>query len=172
MTRRLILFRHAKSSWPDGVDDHERPLGDRGRGDAPRMARWLSAKGFLPSLALVSTARRTQQTWTLAAPELGGVAKRDEAAIYEAPAERLLELIRVTEPTVATLMILGRNPGMEDLAALLMGDDGGEAGQRLRAKFPTAGIAVLSLPIDDWAEAARHIGTLEAFVTPKSVTTP
>lgn len=136
------------------------------------MARWLSEKGLVPSLALVSTARRTQETWALAASELGAVPKRDEAAIYEAPAERLLELIRATVPEVATLMIVGHNPGMEDLAALLLRDDGGEAGERLREKFPTAGIAVLSLPIDDWAEAARHIGMLEAFATPRSVIEP
>src|SRR5690242_1439584 len=71
MTKTLILFRHAKSAWPDNVEDHERPLAERGRKAAPVMAKWLLAKGLRPSVALVSTAKRTQETWALVAPELG-----------------------------------------------------------------------------------------------------
>lgn len=172
MPRRLILFRHAKSSWPEGVEDHERPLSERGRRDAPAMAKWLARQGLVPSLALVSTARRTQETWALAAPELGGAEKRDVAAIYEAPAERLLDLIRETESSIATLLLVGHNPGMEDLAALLMRPRGGAMEDRLALKYPTAGIAVLSLIVEDWRDTAPQTAVLEQFVTPKTLTAP
>ena len=172
MPRHLILFRHAKSEWPAGVADYDRPLSARGRNDAPAMARWLAGEGYPPSLALVSTARRTQETWRLASAELGPVPRQDEASIYEAPTARLLDLVRATEPPVMTLLVLGHNPGMEDLASLLMRDDGGEAGTRLRTKFPTAGIAVLSLPVEDWQDAAPHTAALERFATPKTITEP
>lgn len=172
MSKTLILFRHAKSAWPEGLGDHDRPLADRGRKAAPVMAKWLADKGFKPTVALVSTARRTQETWTLVAPELGKIVKRDTAEIYEAPVGRILDAIHGVEPSVETLLVLGHNPGMEDLARLLMKDDGGEAGARLRHKFPTAAIAVLSLPVEDWTIVTPRIATLEHFVTPKSLTRP
>ena len=170
MTKTLILFRHAKSSWAGNIEDHERPLADRGRRAAPVMAQWLAGKGLKPTVALVSTARRAQETWALVAPELGKVTKRDVAEIYEAPAGRMLDAIRAVEHSVESLIIIGHNPGMEEVAKLLMKDDGGEAGARLRGKFPTAGIAVLDLPVDDWTEVEPHIADLADFVTPKSLT--
>ena len=172
MTKTLILFRHAKSSWADNAEDHERPLAERGRKAAPVMAKWLVGKGLKPTVALVSTARRTQETWALVAPAFGKVTKRDAPAIYEAPAERILDAIHAVEHSVDSLIIVGHNPGMEDVAKLLMKDDGGEPGARLRRKFPTAGIAVLNLPVDDWTEVTVHIAELADFVTPKSLTLP
>jgi len=172
MTKTLILFRHAKSSWSEGVEDHERPLAERGRKAAPLMAKWLADKGLKPTIALVSTSRRTQETWSLIAPELGKITKRDVGEIYEAPAERILDAIHAVEPSVESLIIVGHNPGMEDLARLLIKGDGGEAGARMRKKFPTAGVAVLDLPVDDWTEVRSHVADLADFVTPKSVTSP
>jgi phosphohistidine phosphatase len=172
MSKTLILFRHAKSDWPEGLDDHDRPLAERGRKAAPVMAKWLAGQRYKPTVALVSTARRTQETWSLAAPELGKIIKRDDAAIYEAPVGRILDAIHGVEPSVETLLVVGHNPGLEDLARLLMKDDGGKAGVRLRQKFPTAAIAVLSLPVEDWTIVTPRIGTLEHFVTPKTLTKP
>lgn len=170
MRKHLILFRHAKSSWGSNTDDHGRPLAERGRRAAPVMARWLAEKRLKPALALVSTARRAQETWELASQELGKVPKRDTAEIYEAPAARILDVIHEVEPSVGTLMVVGHNPGLEDLCTLLMKDDGGEAGAQLRLKFPTAAIAVLSLPVKDWTEVAPHVARLDHFVTPKMLT--
>jgi phosphohistidine phosphatase len=172
MSKTLILFRHAKSSWAGNIEDHERPLAERGRKAASVMAKWLAGKGLKPTVALVSTAKRTQETWALAAPELGKITKRDVAEIYEAPAERILDAIQAVEPSVEALLIIGHNPGMEDLAHLLMRGDGGEAGARMRKKFSTAGIAVLDLPVDDWTEVRSHIADLVNFATPKSLTSP
>lgn len=172
MTKTLILFRHAKSSWVDDVEDHERTLAERGRKAAPVMAKWLVSEGLKPSVALVSTAKRTQETWALVAPDLGKVTKRDVAEIYEAPSWRILDAIHAVEPSVEGLIIVGHNPGMEELARMLLKGDGGEAEARLRKKFPTAAIAVLEIPVDDWTEVKANVASLRDFVTPKSLTTP
>lgn len=170
MAKRLILFRHAKSFWTENVDDHDRPLAERGRKAAPMMGRWLSREDLVPDLALVSTARRAQETWALAAPELGEpVEKRDASAIYEASATVILDAIRQAPDHASTLVVVGHNPGFEDLARLLMADEGAEAGARLREKFPTAAIAVLECPVGHWSELEPGTCRLERFVTPKSL---
>jgi phosphohistidine phosphatase len=167
MPKTLILFRHAKSSWVEDVVDHDRGLSERGRRVAPLMANWLVTEGLRPSLALVSTARRTQETWALAAAKLGAVVKRDAAEIYEATPARILDAIRAVDREVEQLLVIGHNPGLEGLVLRLMRDDGGEAGARMREKFPTAAIAVLQLPVDDWTDVEPETGELTAFVTPK-----
>ena len=92
--RRLILLRHAKSDRPAGVADHERPLNDRGRRAAPAVGAHLAEAGIKPDLALVSTATRTQETWEAVAAALGTPEMRSHREIYEAPAERILGVIR------------------------------------------------------------------------------
>lgn len=86
-----------------------------------------------------------------------------------ASAEKLLNVIHGVDASVGTLMLVGHNPGLEDLARLLMRDLGGEPGARLREKFPTAGIAVLSFEVGSWAEVGSEDGSLDRFVTPKSI---
>jgi phosphohistidine phosphatase len=168
--KRLILFRHAKSEWPEGVSDHERPLADRGRKAAPVMGVYLDKSKLVPDLALVSTARRAQETWIRASRALKGtVAVRDSLDIYDAEAAKILGIIHGIEPDVRTLMILGHNPGLEVLATQRMRDLGGEAGERMREKFPTAAIAVLSFEIADWKDLQIESGSLDRFVTPKSL---
>lgn len=167
MTKRLILFRHAKSSWDHDVEDHERPLSGRGIKAAPVMGAWLAANSLVPDLALVSAARRAQLTWALAEAALGKpVKKQDSDAIYEAAPDNILAAIKSVKKAVGTLIVVGHNPGFEQLATLLMKDDGGEAGAQLREKFPTAAIAVLSFG-GSWADLGPHSCILEHFVTPK-----
>ena len=166
MLKRLILFRHAKSSWEHDVEDHERPLADRGIKAAPTMGAWLAANGFVPDLALVSTARRAQQTWALAEPELGQpIRRRDTRSIYEASPMRILDETRQSGKTARMLIVVGHNPGLEELARLLTKDVGGERGARLREKFPTGAVAVLSFG-ESWADLAEHSCMLEHFMTP------
>ncbi|MFN3688990.1 SixA phosphatase family protein [Salinarimonas sp.] len=167
--RRLILLRHAKSDWPHGLDDHERPLAARGRRDAPRMGAYLAAEMLLPDLALVSSAARTRETWALVAPALGPVEVREEPRIYEASSERLLGIVRETPDVVRTLMLVGHNPGMEDLAMGLVGHGDRYAFARLREKYPTCGLAVIDLAAERWSEAVPREGRLDRFVTPKSL---
>jgi phosphohistidine phosphatase len=168
--KRLILLRHAKSDWPEGVDDHDRPLSDRGKKAAPVMGVYLEKTRLVPELVLVSTAKRAQETWKRTSKALKTVVpQRDMREIYEAEYDDLLKVIRSVEPEIRTLLVVGHNPGLENLAKRLMKDSGGEPGDRLREKFPTAAIAVLGFDLADWKDLVVQSGTLDKFVTPKSI---
>ncbi|ACA20481.1 putative phosphohistidine phosphatase, SixA [Methylobacterium sp. 4-46] len=167
--RRLILLRHAKSDWPDGVPDSDRPLSRRGREAAPRMAAYLAEEGLRPDHALVSPARRTQETWSLVAPALPGAAQETVPALYEASAKRLLDVVRGADDAVATLLLLGHNPGLQEFGQLLLADEDRDGLRALSRKFPTAAVAVIDLAVGAWAEVAPHSGTLERFITPKAL---
>jgi phosphohistidine phosphatase len=166
---RLLLLRHGKAAWPDGVDDMDRPLARRGREAARRMGAYLAEEGLVPDLALVSPARRTEETWALAKPALAGVPARSEPRIYEAPAERLMSVVAGVEPAVGTLLLVGHNPGLEELLRLLIPAEERYAQARLRSKFPTAGLAVVDVRSSRWDEIARGAGSLQRFVTPRSL---
>jgi phosphohistidine phosphatase len=166
---RLFLLRHGKSAWPDGIDDLERPLARRGREASERMGHYLAKEGLVPDLALVSPARRTQETWTLAKHALGDVPMRSEPRIYEAPPDRLLSVVKSVQPDVGTLLIVGHNPGMQELARLLLGNDDRYAHGAAIGKYPTAGLAVLDFPVPAWHELSPRSGRLLRFVTPKSL---
>ena len=146
-TRRLILLRHAKSDWPD-VPDRDRPLAKRGRRDAPLIGRWLHDHGYQPDTVICSAARRTQQTWELIAPELGGSpAVTFEPRAYAASAMSLLYLVRELPAASRTAMLVGHNPGVAELAtSLAQPPDHDDAPIR----FPTAAVAILDVP-GDWA---------------------
>ncbi|PDT02351.1 phosphohistidine phosphatase [Rhizobium chutanense] len=167
---RLILLRHAKSAWPDGVADRERPLADRGRKAAPVIGAYIAREKLIPDLALVSPARRAQETWKLARGTFSKkVSEREAVDIYEVSAERILDVIRAVEPGIRTLLIVGHNPGMENAASLIVAYGDADAMGRMREKFPTAGLAVIELDLDGWDEIAAGTGYLERFVTPRSL---
>lgn len=168
--RRLMLLRHAKSNWSTGVTDRERPLAARGREAAPLIGRYLAEELLLPDLVLVSPARRTAETWELVGPmlpERPGV--HVEPRLYEAKPERLLEVVQDTEPDVRTLLMIGHNPGFEELAAKLAGHGDRYAAARMAKKYPTCGLAVIDFAIEDWRDAAPRAGRLDRFVTPASL---
>ncbi|AWB20528.1 histidine phosphatase family protein [Methylobacterium currus] len=164
---RLILLRHAKSDWPEGVADPDRPLSPRGQEAAPKMAAYLAAQGLIPDRVLVSPARRTQETWDLVKPALGAVADETVPQIYEAPVSRLLDVVRSIPDEVATALMIGHNPGLQDLARLL--GQPSEARRTLTKKYPTAAVAVIDLAVESWAKVEAGEGTIERFVTPKSL---
>ena len=171
--RTLVLLRHAKSAWPD-VPDHERPLAGRGRKDAPVMGRWLRAAGHVPDRVLCSTARRARETWELAQPALGAsppVSFEDQ--VYGASAQQLLELVHQAPRAATTLLIVGHDPGIPGLAFMLAGPaaPGSHAVprstvDRMRAKFPTAAVAVLELT-GNWDQLDPGAAWLTRFVTPR-----
>jgi phosphohistidine phosphatase len=99
----------------------------------------------------------------------GPIEVQNTREIYAAPAEKLLDVIHSVNAAVGTLMLVGHNPGLEDLARLLMKDLGGDPGKRMREKYPTAAIAVLSFEVETWADVAAESGSLDRFVTPKSI---
>ncbi|WP_186417082.1 histidine phosphatase family protein [Bosea sp. CS1GBMeth4] len=168
--RRLMLLRHAKSAWPANTADRDRPLATRGREAAPVMGRYLAEELLLPDLVLISPARRTVETWELVRPMLPErPATHFEPRIYEAKAERLLKVAQETEPEVRTLLMIGHNPGFEELAARLTGHGDRYAAARMAQKYPTCGLAVLDFAIEDWRDLAAQGGRLDRFVTPESL---
>jgi phosphohistidine phosphatase len=142
--RQLLLLRHAKSSWDNpALDDFDRPLAPRGRKAAERMGRELAARDWLPQRALVSPSARTRATWELVAAELPDPASADfPDTLYAASAEKILSEVQRTPKAVKTLLVLGHNPGLEDLARRLAGENSqAKAFRRLGEKFPTAALA-------------------------------
>jgi len=166
---RLLLLRHAKAAWPPGVLDLDRPLAARGREAAVAMGNYIKRECFAPDLVLVSPARRTQETWELVQPLIGDVPSRHDRRIYEAPVARLLTVLQELEPEARTVLMIGHNPGFEDLASFLIGEGDMDGILRLGRKYPTAGLAVIDFPHEDWARAARKSGRLERFATPQSI---
>jgi phosphohistidine phosphatase len=150
--RRLVVLRHAKSAWPDGVPDHERPLAARGRRDAPAAGRALADADCLPDLALCSTAVRARQTWELAAAEWGTPPPvRHDARLYAADVPELLDAVREAPAEAETLLLVGHNPGLEELVLTLAGDGLDTALDDVRTKFPTSAIAILAWHGPRWA---------------------
>jgi len=177
--RSLVLFRHAKSAWPD-VPDHDRPLARRGIQAAPLMGRWLREAGLLPGQVLCSTARRARETWQFAQTGLAATPPVTfDVRIYEGAAMDLLTVIREVPPATGTLLLIGHNPAIEDLALLLATAPGATAGpgpagaapgdlDRMRSKFPTAAMAVLEFH-GAWPGLAPGQAGLTAFVTPRDL---
>lgn len=169
---RLMLFRHAHASRPADVVDHERPLSAEGHEQAARMGAYLSKAGLIPDMAVVSTARRTQETWNDAVAAGGMSAsalKVDESRIYESAAGDLLEVLRSQDARHRSVMLLGHNPGMERLAAWLIGEADRAALARLQREFVVGGLAVIDFQVEDWSQLDVQGGRLERFETPDTV---
>src|SRR5690606_15840030 len=163
---RLLLLRHAKSDRPAGVQDHERPLAPRGVMQSEAMGKYMAGQGLIPDLAVVSTARRTQDTWQLAAPAFATVpSQNNEGRIYEAAPDDILTVIQETDAATRVLLVVGHNPGFEQLAGYLVGQGRPQALARLQKKFPTAALAVIDFSVADWRSVRAGTGFLERFET-------
>lgn len=167
--RRLMLLRHAKSDWSQaGQRDHERGLSARGQAAAPRMGAYLAERGLIPDCVLISTARRTRDTWKLVAAALPSRPKTHfDERIYEAQPENILDAIQDTSASCQSLLVIGHNPGLQELALMLVKDGSQDDLACLADKFPTAGLAVIDVPIDDWARLHPGTGRLDSFITPR-----
>jgi phosphohistidine phosphatase len=164
--KQLFLVRHAKSSWDDPeLPDHDRPLAPRGRRAARLLAEHLGREGITPSLVLCSTARRTRETLEGIAPALGeGTRVQIEDELYAASGQRLLERLRVVEDGAGSVLLIGHNPGVEQLALSLAGS--GEKLADVRRKYPTGALATLEFA-GRWSELRPGRAELTGFVTPK-----
>ena len=166
--RRLVVLRHAKSAWPEGVADHERPLAARGLRDAPAAGRALAEADCLPDLALCSTAVRARQTWELASDQWGTPPPvRHDRRLYGADAAELLSVVHEVSAEVETLLLVGHNPGLEELVLDLAGDDLDDALEEVRAKFPTSAIAVLAWHGPAWEALAPGTALLTSMLVPR-----
>ncbi|ANW03403.1 SixA phosphatase family protein [Bradyrhizobium icense] len=175
--RRLMLLRHAKTEHdaPSG-HDQDRRLDERGRMDAAAIGTWIGHHPPFPDAVLVSTAVRAQQTWEIARDAIKDAVRErpprprvellDE--LYGAEPTQLLRIIRMAEVSdPARLMLIGHNPGMHELALMLAGSGDAMAKKGLEDNLPTAGLAILDFPTDDWSEVAFRRGKLVRFTSPK-----
>ncbi|MEQ8344444.1 MAG: histidine phosphatase family protein [Sneathiellaceae bacterium] len=167
--RTLYLLRHAKSSWADfGLDDHDRPLNARGVESCTRLVPHLRQEGIAPDLVLCSTAERARATLHGIFPGLPApLAVRFDPAVYLAAPGDLLALARATAAEVRRLMVIGHNPGLEDLARSLAGSGPPDALARLEEKFPTGALACFSFDIDTWQDLSPGTGRLCLFTLPR-----
>lgn len=158
-------MRHAKSAWPVGVHDLERPLNSRGRRDAETAGAWLGRHYRIPDRIAVSPAKRTRQTWALVstAARFAPEAATFDPRIYEASWWDLLDLIRESADGEQTIMLIGHNPAFEDLTEELAGSGEPEFLKQLRAKFPTSAVAVLESaePWSRWGSNCAFLKNLE-----------
>lgn len=167
--KTLLLLRHAKSSRDNPrLADFDRPLAKRGREAAPEIGQFMHQAKLLPDLVLCSTARRTQETAELALAELGrDVTLQLVDALYLASPEQILKVIHGVDAKTKTLLVIGHNPGMAQLANHLVAGGDKAAIQHLREKYPTAALAVFESDADSWTKLDR--AKLAQFVTPKDL---
>ena len=142
----LVLLRHGKSDWSGDEPDVARPLAERGRRQVTEAGRWLASGIGRVDLAVVSPAERARQTWQLVTEELADPPPiRVEDRVYDASDSQLLEVVRGLPDDAATVVLVGHNPGMEDLVEVLTG--------RWIA-MPTSALAVLELH-GPWSSAGQ-----------------
>lgn len=171
--RRLLLLRHAKAELggPD-QDDHDRALTERGQSDAVAMARHIQAQGWEPARILCSTSTRTRQT---AEPVLQQTQAPIDyiEALYHAPPGRIMALAQDADDADAVLMLIGHNPGLEQIAAMLAREPIKPREQHrldvMEEKFPTAALAVLDFDIAHWKQLSPCGGRLVDFVRPRDL---
>ena len=171
--KRLYLLRHAKAVPADPqAEDHARELTVRGMHDASAVARYIRKNGFTPQLVMASTSARTRQTADLVLREIEARAEYREA-LYLADPEKILGLIQAAPPSISDLMVIGHNPGLEELATRLAREPvrSKERARRdvLEEKFPTAALAVLDFDITKWRDIIPGEGKLADFVRPKDL---
>ena len=168
---RLLLLRHAKAerSRP-GERDHDRRLTDRGSGDAQRIGAYMARHGLVPDQVIVSPSARTRETWSLAAAAMSGQPNTVfEQRVYEASPPALLQVIKQTDPRVRTLLMIGHNPALQELAVQLVATGDVDTRQRLQEDFPTSGLAVIDFALDSWDKVHPQAGRLEHFIEPGSI---
>lgn len=168
--KSLTLLRHAKSGWDDPVSrDFDRPLNPRGRKAARTVAREMKTQGLAFDLVLASPARRVIETLEEIVADYGPLLPQYDQRLYLAPTATLLEIVRASPDAVERLLVVGHNPGLEELALCLSRRD--EAGLRgaVEVKYPTATIAEISLPAAHWADVKERMGRIVRFIRPRDL---
>ncbi len=169
--RRLLLFRHAKAErGVAGAPDRDRTLIERGRKDAARIGAYMATHHLVPDRVLLSPAVRCQETWKYAAKEMKPApAAMSAEKLYDATPHAILAVIKDAPVAAHTLLVCGHNPGLHELAQMLIASGDVDARERLNEKLPTSGLVIVEFAFDDWARLHPHSGRLERFVSPKSL---
>jgi phosphohistidine phosphatase len=163
--KRVYLLRHAKSSWkhPE-LPDHDRPLAGRGRRAAKAILRHMRAQELVPELVLCSSARRTRETLERIEPALRHAPVRVERELYGASAHELLARLRRLPDDLESVLVIGHNPGMHELALELAG-----SAPELAGKFPTAALATLAFHGSAWGELGPEATELVELTRPRDL---
>lgn len=159
--KKLVIIRHAKSSWDDPfLDDHSRPLAERGLRDAPKMANRLKKEDIFPDLILSSDAERAKQTALITAEHVKFPKDKIifDRSLYHASAESIMGLVKKTDPSVKTLFIFGHNPGFNDLIWKLGGDID---------NLPTSGQFGFKFDVKEWSDIGKKSAKVWFFDYPK-----
>ena len=167
--RRLILFRHAKAERSEpGQEDRARVLVERGGKDAGTIGAYMASHALVPDRVVISPAARTQETWKYAAAafKLAPAAMAAEP-LYDATPHVIFGLIKEAPATAHTLLVIGHNPGLHEVALMLIASGDIETRERLRENLPTAGLIIIDFAINDWSRLHPQSGRLERFVSPK-----
>jgi phosphohistidine phosphatase len=166
--RTLLLLRHAKSEYPDGVVDHERPLAPRGIREAGLAGDWIRANVPEVGGVLCSTATRTRQTLARTGLDVEDANARFEDDLYDTTPGTVIRLVNGTDDDVETLLVVGHEPTMSALSLGLSDPQtsNAEAAERISSKFPTSAIAVLRTS-QPWHRLELHTATLVAFHVPR-----
>jgi len=166
----LTLLRHAKSTWHDPVArDFDRPLNPRGRRAARAVGREMRAQGLAFDHVAASPARRVVETLEDVSQGFGALEADLDPRLYLASVETLLEIVRATDDGFGRLLVVGHNPGLESLALRLTAERGRGLRSEVQAKFPTATLAEISLPVEHWSDVAAGAGTLVRFIRPRDL---
>lgn len=169
--KQLLLMRHAKSDRSARyAEDHDRPLNPRGRAAAPRMAEWLASRGAAPDAVLVSSAARTTETFDHLRRVMPGLPRPQVLReLYLAEPEDILALLAELPDGTGSAMVIGHQPGLGDLVAMLAN---GEAPAQCRSAlehFPTAAVAVLEADISAWSDLPEGAARFVDYATPKGL---
>jgi phosphohistidine phosphatase len=164
--KRLILTRHAKSSWDDPLTpDHDRPLNDRGKAAAADLGQWLASRGYVPGEVLCSDALRTRKTFSGIAPALPGTPVLElKPALYHAGPDVMMAVLRHAKAD--TVMMIGHNPGIAEFAARLVAHPPPNSEF---ARYPTGATLVVDFDVADWGQVGFGTGTTVDFVVPKEI---
>ncbi|GAA3866645.1 histidine phosphatase family protein [Leifsonia kafniensis] len=168
--KRLIIMRHAKSDWPAGVADFDRPLLPRGHGEAALAGTWLRKHDLVPDVILCSSATRTQQTCAGVLSELGDDAPEAELhdALYAASPLRMLAVINHAPDSAGCVLVIAHMPGVQELVDhLASADSDDDALDEATSRYPTSAFTVLE-PLKPWAELDGQDARVMQFVVPRA----
>lgn len=164
--KRLILTRHAKSSWDDPLTpDHDRPLNDRGKAAAAELGVWLASRGYVPDLVLCSDALRTRKTWSGIAPALPPTPVLElKPALYHAGPDVMLAVLK--HASADCVMMIGHNPGIAEFAQRLVARAPASPDFQ---RYPTGATLVVDFAVDRWDQIAWGQGVADDFIVPREI---
>lgn len=167
--KTLTLLRHAKSSWDDPVKrDFDRPLNPRGRRAARTVGREMRSLGLAFDRAVASPARRVVETIEEVALSFGPLDPDYDERIYLAPLGTLMDVVHETSDAIARLLLVGHNPGLEELALFLAGREGPLRAE-VEVKYPTGTLAEIRFSAEHWRDVAEGEGTIVRFIRPRDL---